>query len=72
MSDEKELMDPQETLRAECSNDAHCAHAKADLEACTQRVNSRSQTEETCSQELYDFMHSVDHCVSKTLFNHLK
>ncbi|NEU33325.1 hypothetical protein GN156_21795, partial [bacterium LRH843] len=36
------------------------------------RVLSKKQTSEQCVEELYDFLHCVDHCVSKTLFSHLK
>jgi ubiquinol-cytochrome c reductase subunit 6 len=72
MAEEAELVDPKETLTEKCREDSHCAHYKEELEKCSDRVNSRSSTTETCAQELYDFIHCVDHCVSKTLFNHLK
>jgi len=71
MADE-EMVDPKEMLTEKCREDAHCAHYKEELEKCEERVNARSSTTETCAQELYDFIHCVDHCVSKTLFNHLK
>jgi len=51
-------------LRGECRNDAHCEKFKDELQRCTDRVNSRKETKETCSQELMDFMECVDHCVS--------
>lgn len=72
MSEEQEIVDPQEVLRDECRKDAHCTKYKDELQRCTDRVNSRKETAETCSQELFDFLHCVDHCVSKTLFKHLK
>lgn len=34
------------------------------MDECTERVNSKSNTTETCVQELFDFLHCVDHCVS--------
>lgn len=51
-------------MREEC--EAGCSAFKAELEACEQRVNSRSKTEEKCTQELFDFLHCVDHCVSSS------
>jgi hypothetical protein len=38
-------------------------HLKEKLEVCTARVNSKPGTAETCEEELFDFMHCVDHCV---------
>lgn len=39
-------------------------HAKERLELCEARVSSRSNTEEDCTEELFDFLHARDHCVS--------
>lgn len=33
------------------------------LDACTERVESKSNTSENCTEELFDFIHCVDHCV---------
>lgn len=38
--------------------------ARERLELCDARVSSRSQTEEQCTEELFDFLHARDHCVS--------
>merc|ERR1712213_251846 len=54
--DEEDLVDPQETVRAECVT-AHCAAIKAELDACNDRVSSKSNTTETCFQEILDFYH---------------
>ena len=56
--------DPLETIRAKCEQSEHCAHTQHRLEACTQRVSSRDATEEDCTEELFDFLHARDHCVS--------
>merc|ERR1712098_820850 len=64
--DEEDLVDPQETVRAECVT-AHCAAIKAELDACNDRVSSKSNTTETCFQEILDFYHCVDHCASKII-----
>merc|ERR1712150_95544 len=65
--DEEDLVDPQDTLKEECAQNAHCVALHEELERCNERVQSKENTEETCAQELYDFIHCVDHCVSKTL-----
>ncbi|XP_010004990.1 PREDICTED: cytochrome b-c1 complex subunit 6, mitochondrial [Chaetura pelagica] len=39
---------------------------------CDARVSSRSQTEEQCTEELFDFLHARDHCVAHKLFKKLK
>ncbi|KAK2194102.1 hypothetical protein NP493_2g05001 [Ridgeia piscesae] len=70
--EEEEVVDPQEELRAKCGDSGHCEKYKAELDACTERVSSRQNTAETCTQELFDFMHCVDHCASKSLFSRLK
>ena len=56
-----------------CQNSHHCEPMKALLDECNERVSSKSKTEETCTQELFDFIHCVDHCVSIELGSfHLK
>jgi len=73
MSDEEvEVVDPLETLREKCKESSHCAELGEKLSTCNDRVNSRTKTAETCVEELIDFMHCVDHCASKKIFNHLK
>jgi len=70
--EEPDLVDPQDVLRESCSKQKDCAAFQTKLLTCNDRVNSRKQTAETCSEELIDYMHCVDHCVSKKLFNYLK
>ncbi|XP_065349043.1 cytochrome b-c1 complex subunit 6, mitochondrial-like [Cloeon dipterum] len=67
-----ELVDPQTLLRGKCSEEAGIAALKERYEACNDRVNSKSRTTETCVEELSDFLHALDACVTKTLFSHLK
>ncbi|CAK9807013.1 Cytochrome b-c1 complex subunit 6, mitochondrial [Anthophora quadrimaculata] len=71
-ADDEELIDPQKLLREKCSRQPKCAAMQEKLETCNQRVNSRSKTEETCFEELIDYVQCVDHCVSETLFSKLK
>ncbi|XP_039277134.1 cytochrome b-c1 complex subunit 6, mitochondrial-like [Nilaparvata lugens] len=66
-----DLVDPQAELKSECQT-SHCSELMDELIECNKRVNGKRQTLETCEQELYDMIHCVDHCVSKTLFSRLK
>merc|ERR1711916_384932 len=68
--EEEEPEDIKPKLEEACAS--HCTALKAELDKCSERVNSRSKTEETCAEELFDFLHCIDHCTSKTLFSHLK
>uniref|UniRef100_A0AAZ3P3M2 Ubiquinol-cytochrome C reductase hinge domain-containing protein n=1 Tax=Oncorhynchus tshawytscha TaxID=74940 RepID=A0AAZ3P3M2_ONCTS len=62
--EEEDMVDPLETIRAKCEASEHCTHTRERLEACTARVGSRSHTQEECTEELFDFLHARDHCVS--------
>uniref|UniRef100_A0A8C4N3C3 Cytochrome b-c1 complex subunit 6 n=1 Tax=Eptatretus burgeri TaxID=7764 RepID=A0A8C4N3C3_EPTBU len=66
------MQDPLDALRADCRATSKCTSFMGELETCTERVNSRKKTEETCMQELMDLLHCVDHCVAKSLFQKLK
>ncbi|NXG97840.1 QCR6 protein, partial [Loxia leucoptera] len=56
--------DPLTTLREQCEQIEQCVKARERLEVCNERVSSRSHTEEQCTEELFDFLHARDHCVS--------
>ena len=64
MASQEDEVDPQDELKEKCSNLRKCAKLKDELDVCNDRVTSRTQTAETCAQELFDFVHCVDHCVS--------
>uniref|UniRef100_A0A1A9ZUT6 Cytochrome b-c1 complex subunit 6 n=1 Tax=Glossina pallidipes TaxID=7398 RepID=A0A1A9ZUT6_GLOPL len=70
--EEEELKDPMEELREDCSNEKEISKLYDILNDCNDRVNSKTKTEETCEQELFDFLQKRDDCVSKTLFDHLQ
>ena len=53
-----------DAIREECEKKPEAVTYFSKFEECTNRVESRSQTEETCAEELYDYVHKVDHCVS--------
>lgn len=70
--EEEELVDPQQTLRDSCNEEKKIQALREKYDTCNDRVNSRSKTTETCVEELFDYLHEVDHCVTKTLFSKLK
>ncbi|XP_043269015.1 cytochrome b-c1 complex subunit 6, mitochondrial [Venturia canescens] len=70
-ADDEELVDPQKVLREKCSENK-CSAFQEKLSTCNDRVNSRKQTEETCLEELIDYVSCVDHCASHDLFSKLK
>ena len=51
-------------LREKCSELAKCSRLKERLDTCSERVSGKSNTTETCTEELFDFVHCIDHCVS--------
>ncbi|KAG8295571.1 uncharacterized protein LOC124362321 [Homalodisca vitripennis] len=67
-----EVVDPQDTLKEKCGQSNDCAKLAEILNECNDRVNSKEKTNETCEQELYDFVECVAACVSKDLFKFLK
>lgn len=71
--EEEELVDPQTELKEKCSEESKCVALNERVQDCTQKISSgKGQEGETCSEELFDFLHCVDHCVAKTLFSKLK
>uniref|UniRef100_A0A8C5WES3 Ubiquinol-cytochrome C reductase hinge domain-containing protein n=1 Tax=Leptobrachium leishanense TaxID=445787 RepID=A0A8C5WES3_9ANUR len=58
------LKDPLTNVRELCAQTEKCVKARETMDLCEARVNSRSKTEEECTEELMDFLHARDHCVS--------
>ncbi|PZC83498.1 cytochrome b-c1 complex subunit 6, mitochondrial [Helicoverpa armigera] len=71
-AEEEEMVDAQTHLREVCSQKPDAQSHWAKYQECNDRVNSRSQTTETCEEELIDYLHVLDHCVTKDLFKRLK
>jgi ubiquinol-cytochrome c reductase subunit 6 len=70
--DEEDLVDPMDTLKGKCQENL-CAQFKERLDECNNRVSScNGQTEETCVEEVMDFVYCIDKCVAKDLFKYLK
>ena len=72
MSEEQEIVDPMTTRREKCSLDPKILKLKQRLEECNKRVSSRKKTEETCFEEIIDYVSAVDHCAHHGLFDKLK
>lgn len=71
--EEEEMVCPQEKLREDCrTKDHHVAELLEKYNACNERVSAKTKTNETCEEELFDYIHALDHCVSKTLWKKLK
>ncbi|XP_042876031.1 cytochrome b-c1 complex subunit 6, mitochondrial-like [Penaeus japonicus] len=70
--EEEDLVDPMDGIKEACTNTKHCAELGEAYSSCNDRVSSRSKTEETCSEELFDLLHCIDHCMASSLFQKLK
>ncbi|XP_068949234.1 cytochrome b-c1 complex subunit 6, mitochondrial-like [Petaurus breviceps papuanus] len=70
--EEQELVDPLTTVREYCEQIEKCVKARERLETCAERVSSHPNSEEDCTEELFDFLHARDHCVAHTLFESVK
>ena len=62
--EEDDVEDPIDQMREKCSNKPKCAKLQRVLDECNERVEGKTSTTETCTQELFDFLHCRDHCVS--------
>lgn len=72
MADEEEIVCPQETLRAKCQEVPSVESLFSRYQECNDRVGAKTQTNETCEEELFDYISELDKCVSKTLWSKLK
>ena len=69
--EEDDPVDPAVEIKEKCAEN-NCASYKARLDECNERVKSKSNTTETCMEEIMDFYHCVDHCAAPEIFKHLK
>ncbi|XP_059226480.1 cytochrome b-c1 complex subunit 6, mitochondrial-like [Stomoxys calcitrans] len=66
------MIDPQEELREKCALTHRITLLYEKLMECNDRVNSKSKTMETCEEQLFDYIHAIDHCAANALFSRLK
>ncbi|XP_038215418.1 cytochrome b-c1 complex subunit 6, mitochondrial [Zerene cesonia] len=71
-AEEEEMVDPQQQLRDQCAEKPELQNLWSKYQECNDRVNSRSNTSETCEEELIDYVQVLDKCVNKDLFKRLK
>ncbi len=69
--EEEDLIDPAEAIKEACAEEK-CSKYKARLDECNDRVSSKSNTTETCLEEILDFYHCVDHCAGDKIFKTVK
>ncbi|MCP9263684.1 Cytochrome b-c1 complex subunit 6 [Dirofilaria immitis] len=58
--DEEEVVDALIKFREECI--AQTGKWKKLLDECTERVNSKISTKESCHYEMVDYIQALDHC----------
>ncbi|CAG9535834.1 unnamed protein product [Cercopithifilaria johnstoni] len=68
--DEEEVVDPLIKFREECI--AETGKWKKLLDECTERVNSKAKTKESCHYEMVDYIQALDHCAMPKAFATLK
>lgn len=69
--EDEEPVDMAVIIKEKCGEE-HCSKYKDRLDECNQRVKSKTETTETCFEEILDFYHCVDHCAAKDIFKHVK
>ncbi|XP_039760863.1 cytochrome b-c1 complex subunit 6, mitochondrial-like [Pararge aegeria] len=66
---DKDSADPLAQERGKCLEKSEKVQKLVGvLHACEQRVQSKSYTAETCSQEVVDLLQALDHCVGPKAF----
>lgn len=70
--EEEEIVCPQETLRGKCQEEPKIEGLFTRYTECNDRVGAKTKTNETCEEELFDYIHALDKCVAKTLWSKLK
>ncbi len=69
--DEEDLIDPAVAIKESCA-ESKCGKYQARLDECNARVTSKTETTETCLEEILDFYHCVDHCAADKIFKQVK
>merc|ERR1711982_133180 len=57
--DEEDLIDPAVEIKEACASSEACQKYKSRLDECNERVTSKSETSETCLEEILDFYHCM-------------
>uniref|UniRef100_A0A0K0FKU5 Cytochrome b-c1 complex subunit 6 n=1 Tax=Strongyloides venezuelensis TaxID=75913 RepID=A0A0K0FKU5_STRVS len=70
MSGLEEGVDQLQQYREKCEEKV--SHFKEILEACNARVESKERTDETCHEEMIDYIQHLDNCAMPKAFRALK
>lgn len=54
-------------FQEKCATESHAAHLLERYQECNNRVNSKSKTTETCTEELFDYLHVSSHKIFTVL-----
>jgi len=72
--EEEDLVDPHVPIKEKCGKTKECKSLGATLNKCNQRVENGDILfeGENCSEELFSFLHCVDHCAADQIIKALK
>merc|ERR1712126_99557 len=72
--EEEDLVDPRELMKERCSRSAECKPLRSELNKCNERLENGDLLfeGETCTEELFNFLHCVDHCIAPQMIRALK
>uniref|UniRef100_A0A1B0AMG1 Ubiquinol-cytochrome C reductase hinge domain-containing protein n=1 Tax=Glossina palpalis gambiensis TaxID=67801 RepID=A0A1B0AMG1_9MUSC len=66
----KKLRDPMKELREECSSEKDIFKLYDILIKCNDDVDSKAKTQESCEEQLFNFLQNRDDYLYKSLFDH--
>ena len=59
------LQDPHIIAKKECKSSGECDKFRALVDKCADRINNATEfTDETCNEEMIDYVQCIDECVS--------
>jgi len=72
--EEEDLVDPRDTIKEKCGRNKECKSLSSALSKCNERLENGDLLfeGETCTEELFNFLHCVDHCAAGQIIRALK
>jgi len=72
--EEEDMVDPRELIKEKCGRSKDCKPFKSELNKCNSRLENGDLLfeGETCTEELFNFLHCVDHCAAPQIIRALK
>merc|ERR1712002_64794 len=70
--EEEDLVDPREAIKDRCGRTKECKSFSSALSECNDRLEKGDLLfeGETCTEELFNFLHCVDHCAAGSTMRH--